>query len=92
MERHETGRVGVGDSYDIDAWQSWLSTHRLDIKSIRSIVFYSDDSMTVHQYAHDDTGSPFVDTYGNIVMQQPVNVLVESAPPTWVHNKDDVYR
>ncbi len=95
--RDETGRIGVGDAYDIDAWQSWLSVHDLDITDVRSIVFFSDDSMTVYRYARDDKGRPFVDTYGNIVMEQPVNVLLESPPPAWINNKErdfsnNVYR
>ena len=81
--RHETGRIRYGDAFDIDAWQSWLSVHALDITAVRSIVFFSDNSMTVYQLARDDKGSPFVDTYGNIVMEQPVNVLLESSPPLW---------
>ena len=89
--RHETGRIGAEDAYDIDVWQSWLSVHDIVITDVRSIVFFSDDSMTVYQYARDDNGRPFVDTYGNIVMEQPGNVLLESSPPAWINKKQRDY-
>ena len=84
-------RIQVGDSYEVDTWASWLGFHNLNIGDVRTIDFYSDDTMRVYQYARDGSGQAFVDTYGNIVMQDPVTVPVVSMPPAWVHNKDRDY-